>query len=336
MLPHPRLLLVAGVIALAGALLLMPRLSPDPPEHVLAQSTPDLGDWGSDHVGKALPEYMTGGECLFCHRNKIGPTWQPNRHNRTMRIADSESPAVQAATAHGDISHLLGGGERTLFLKPNGKYGQLALLSAQWKPAANGQGYLDTGEREIHWDNDRFGKACAGCHATAVDPEYTAFSAISLDCYTCHGEVPDGHQNEPAQALFAKNNDAGARVETAICAQCHLRTGKSRTTGLPYPTNFVAGDNLFRDFEVDFSDEHIAQLSDSDKHVLINVRDVVLNGREEMTCTSCHDIHDQSTRRHRTLKKLQRNNYCMLCHDNLEDWTSTRRFGTHSKTCQLW
>ena len=42
---------------------------------------------------------------------------------------------------------------------------------------------------------------------------------------------------------------------TSICAQCHVRTGKSRSTGLPYPNNFVAGDNLFRDFQVDFSDE---------------------------------------------------------------------------------
>src|SRR5689334_7839434 len=37
-----------------------------------AQSTGELDPsaWGSDHVGKALPEFITSDECLFCHRAK--------------------------------------------------------------------------------------------------------------------------------------------------------------------------------------------------------------------------------------------------------------------------
>ena len=31
----------------------------------------DPAAWGSDHVGQAMPAYVTGDECLFCHR-KIG------------------------------------------------------------------------------------------------------------------------------------------------------------------------------------------------------------------------------------------------------------------------
>ena len=34
----------------------------------------DPAAWGSDHVGKPVPEYVTGDECLFCHRDDVGPT----------------------------------------------------------------------------------------------------------------------------------------------------------------------------------------------------------------------------------------------------------------------
>ena len=49
----------------------------------------DPAAWGSDHVGKLLPQYMTGDECLFCHRD-IGPMWQENRHQLTIRPVDGE------------------------------------------------------------------------------------------------------------------------------------------------------------------------------------------------------------------------------------------------------
>src|ERR1700694_3004059 len=41
-----------------------------------AQSPNDPAVWGSNHIGKPIPEYVHGDECLFCHRNNIGTTWQ--------------------------------------------------------------------------------------------------------------------------------------------------------------------------------------------------------------------------------------------------------------------
>ena len=40
------------------------------------RSPPELNPaaWGSDHVGRPLPEYVTGEECLFCHRKDVGAT----------------------------------------------------------------------------------------------------------------------------------------------------------------------------------------------------------------------------------------------------------------------
>ena len=52
-------------------------------------------------------------------------------------------------------------------------------------------------------------------------------------------------------ALLSRARESNAAEITSICGSCHLRGGRSRTTGLPYPAGFVAGADLFKDFEVD-------------------------------------------------------------------------------------
>ena len=43
---------------------------------------------------------MESGECLFCHRNEVGTTWGTNKHNRTIREADADNPALAALKAN--------------------------------------------------------------------------------------------------------------------------------------------------------------------------------------------------------------------------------------------
>src|SRR5205809_1107309 len=126
--------------------------------------------------------------------------------------------------------------------------GQIA--SAQ---VALGQAPLDPAA----WGSDHAGKPlpsftsgdeCLFCHrdgghASGVDSVKQTFAAISLDCFVCHGEVPDKHTTQGSLALLSPQRRESAVVVTSICAQCHLRTGESKSSGLPYPTNFVAGDN---------------------------------------------------------------------------------------------
>jgi len=119
-------------------------------------------------------------------------------------------------------------------------------------------------------------------------------------------------------------------VVTAVCAQCHVRTGKSKSTGRPYPTNFVAGDNLFRDFEIDFTDPALKNLSTADRHVLENVRDVVVLGNEGTTCLNCHDVHGRSSKKHRL---VPRNDSCLTCHSVERLKKDRKPFSSHSKTC---
>jgi predicted CXXCH cytochrome family protein len=131
--------------------------------------------------------------------------------------------------------------------------------------------------------------------------------------------------------LLSKKRNDPASVVVSICGQCHLRGGKSRSTGLPYPNNFVAGDNLFRDFAVDFSDERLAALNPADRHVLENVRDVVVRGEDKLTCLSCHKVHEQSSDRHR---RAGNRTLCTSCHNPAGPKSAVKRYDVHSETCE--
>jgi hypothetical protein len=206
----------------------------------------------------------------------------------------------------------------------------LELLSVEWVPPRDKQpGKLVSPERP-HWDAATFGDSCAGCHATAVDPKTKAFSAVSLDCFVCHGNVPAEHAKKPELAFLSSKRKDEPRVATSICAQCHVRGGKSKNTGRPYPTNFVAGDNLFRDFETDFSDQAFKTLSTADRHVVENVRDAVVFGKDAVTCMTCHDVHGRSSKKHHLVPS---SDYCLNCHNADGPKRNLKPFSTYSKTC---
>jgi hypothetical protein len=301
----------------------------------------DPAAWGGDHVGKPVPEYLTGDDCLFCHRSDVGPSWSKNRHQTTIREPETGSAALAALRESpelkpfaGDAALLMGGTRSTRFLKRSAAYGKLDLLTAAYdNPPAGGPGpgKLRLTDPKPHWDTTTFAEGCAGCHTTAVDPAAKTFAAVPLDCYTCHGMIEAEHSKKPELALLARKRNDPARVVTSICASCHVRTGKSKATGLPYPDNFVPGDNLFRDFQVDFSPATLAALNPADRHVLENVRDVAVLGKNDVTCLSCHDVHKQSSRKHR---KVAEDDSCATCHNETGSKKKLKPFEVHSKTCQ--
>ncbi len=315
-----------GVFALLGRWALA-----EPPMRTVDTS------WGSDHVGKPVPEYMSGDECLFCHREVIGPTWGEDPHGQTVRRIKPTAPGLKALAGNAafkafapQVEYLLGRGQRQRFLKRGQGYGELALLSAHWVPPQGDTAAHLTNTDQPHWDAKHFGQACAGCHATGVDTKTKRFAALSLDCFVCHGQVPDAHTEKPELAYFAAMSEAPARETVAICAQCHIRTGTSKSTGLPYPNNFVPGDNLFRDFQVDLSEEAIKRLNPGDAHVLHNVRDVMVLGKTKVTCVSCHLVHDPSTFEHR---RVAESTICLHCHPP-DSKRKTIPYQVHSKRCE--
>ncbi len=282
------------------------------------QKIVDPAAWGSNHVGKPVPEFIHGDECLFCHRNDIGPGWQKNSHGITLRQQEDAPDLAQVLKAQQAMSALsqkieyfLGSRNRVRFLRKQG-YGKLALLNTQVVLGPNGRGQQWLDADKPAWDKDRFGDRCAGCHATGVDPATRSFAAFGLDCYTCHGVVDLDHTKDTSLVFLSKKRRRDARSITSTCAQCHLRMGNAKSTGLPYPNNFVAGDNLFQDYQVDFSKADDPGLNPGDRHILRNVREVVVYGSEFPTCLSCHDLHKQSTVKHR---RAPRTAACTDCHN---------------------
>ena len=273
--------------------------------------TRDPAAWGGDHVGKPLPEHVHGDECLFCHRNDIGQSWQKNTHGISLRQRDDAPDLVKKLNPPDAAEFFLGSRHEVRFLKKEG-YGKFAILK-------NGA-----------WDKATFANRCAGCHTTAVETATKTFSAFGHDCYACHGVVDLNHTGDTKLMLLSKKRRDGPEVVTSICAQCHLRGGKSRSTGLPYPNQFVAGDNLFRDFQVTFAGADDQGLNAGDHHVYRNVRDVVVNG-SETTCLSCHRIHGQSSEKHR---RVLREEVCLDCHNAEGPRKAVKTYAVHSAVCE--
>lgn len=296
----------------------------------------DVPSWGEDHVGQEVPEYMTGTECLFCHRDYVGPNWQKNAHYRNLREPTPELPEMTAfARRNGkeeaaEVSMLLGSGSVVRYLKRLPAYGKSALHEMIFRegvepPAdANHPG---------GWNETLFAEACAGCHMTAIDTETVSYGSPGMDCYVCHGVLEVEHAADPSEVIFAKNREEDPRVGVAICGQCHLRGGQSRSTGRPYPNNFVAGDDLLRDFQVDWSDQALGDMDMIEAHIFASAREVLVLGKSELTCIACHSIHGESTANH---KELAETTYCALCHLPGRDLSDVKLpVRSSNKTCQF-
>ena len=263
-----------------------------------------------DHVGKPVPEYVTGDECLFCHRVQVADTWQENPHARTVR------PISVDSDTHGfpsDTTDVLGARAHFRGLKQTG-YGKFALLSIDAKS----------------WDNDKFANRCAGCHTTAVDPKTRAFSSIALDCYACHGAVDLKHTGDKALVWLSSKHSKDPVLITSICGQCHLRGGQSRSSGLPYPNNFVAGDSLFLDFQVDWRLADDPKLNAGDRHIYENARDVVQKGGTT-TCLNCHQVHGDTSAKHR---RVLTGPICLECHNAEGPKKDVKQYAVHSLLCE--
>jgi cytochrome c554/c'-like protein len=283
-----------------------------------------------------VPEFVHGDECLFCHRNDIGPAWGKNAHGVTMRQRE-DAPALveilqsnpKLASIAGEVTHTLGSRNHVRFLKKSG-YGKVDILSTRAD--------LDKTGKVVHWENDakpvwekdKFAKQCAGCHATAVDPENNAFSEVGIDCYTCHGVVDLQHTNDTSKIFLSKKrrNDAIAIENT--CAQCHLRGGKSKITGLPYPTNYTAGQDLLKNYEADFAKVDDTSMNAGDRHVWENVRDVLKNSGET-TCINCHRVHITSSDKHR---RVLTSAICQECHNAEGPKKVVKTYTVHSTLCE--
>ncbi|HKP11084.1 MAG TPA: multiheme c-type cytochrome, partial [Blastocatellia bacterium] len=277
----------------------------------------DPAAWGSNHLGKPAPDLYGGDECLFCHRATVGAVWQNDPHFRAIRDkfqGGRPAPEIEALGARppfkkaaGEADFVLGHKRAARFLRRNdsGGFDLLnAVLFDPKQPRADAQS-------KAAWDSQKFAARCIGCHMTGVDPVSLRPFETFVGCESCHGPYDERHTGGAVFMRFAKKAKETPQMIASACGSCHLRGGQSRSTGRPFANNFVAGDNLFKDFALDLSRADDANLNAMDAHVLRNVRDIVLLGRDNLTCLSCHKLHSTGSALHRRQPKTD---YCYVCH----------------------
>ncbi|MEO8028009.1 MAG: hypothetical protein ABI823_16110 [Bryobacteraceae bacterium] len=299
---------------------------------LFAQEKRDPAAWGSSHAGKEIPEFVHGDECLFCHRADIGHDWPKNAHGATLReVQDAPDLAAllkdpKAAPFAKEVTHFLGSRNFARFLKKDG-YNKFDIQ--ELRAVKSAAGWTTAGA--AGWNKTKFQDQCAGCHATAIDPATKSFGAIGHDCYVCHGVVDLNHTKDTSLIWLSKKKHGDTKAVTSICAACHLRgMAKAKSTGLPYPNNFVVGDNLFKDYQVDFSKLDDPNLNAGDKHVLRNVQDVAVLG-SDVTCLSCHRVHTHNTERHRRVLTTAS---CQDCHNASGPKKEIKKYAVHSALCE--
>lgn len=344
--PARATLLVVGCAAFAIARIVAAK------EAVSPEPWPD----GSDHVGIETPLYATGEECLFCHRSDVGPSLPRDAHTQTIRYAGKgqaaakelevlrDSPALAAFAD--EVAYVMGGKKAPRrFLRDAPGHNRLAISDVRVgrvahvadSKAPSAASSEDPDDAPVFpgdspaWDEDHFARSCVGCHCTAVEEEEgRPYGAIALDCYSCHGDVSLEHANDTKEILLSRKREDPPLQIAAICGSCHLRGGRSRSTGAPYPNQFVPGDDLFRDYEVDFSDENLARMNPGERHIFQNVRDITMRGERRTTCLTCHEIHYDSPALHLGAPTGE---ICWTCHPK-EDRSRVLPYERSSPTCE--
>ncbi len=303
---------------------------------VIAQEKRDPAAWGSTHVGQPVPEYVTSNECFFCHEVNVGPGWAKNPHGIAVRLkADAPGPMAlleaepKLKTFGDEVTHVLGNRRHLRYLKQDG-YGKFDLSSFRADVARDGKSEGWSGLEKPGWERGKFENRCAGCHSSGVDPETKAFSQPGMDCYVCHGVVDMKHSSDTKLVYLSKKRRGDVQAITSTCSQCHLRGGRSRTTGLPWANNFVSGDNLFKDFEVDWRLTEDPKMNPGDRHIWIAARDVAVNG-SDTGCLSCHALHANTTDKHR---RVLTGAICPECHNAEGPKKVVKPYTVHSALCE--
>lgn len=277
------------------------------------------------------PQLAGGDECLFCHRGTVGAVWQKNAHFLTVRdkfLEMKEAPEIAVLRADGrfkkyadEVGYVMGGRRAIRFLRerPDGRFEILGVAAIGPRLELRG---------EPGWDANKFSEKCIGCHMTGVDPKKLAPFETFVGCEACHGPYDERHTAGVVFMRFARKAKDPPQVVAFTCGQCHLRGGRSRSTGRPFPNNFWGGD-LFEDFQFDFSRADDPNLNPIDAHIQRNIRDV-LAGKSDLTCLSCHRIHPSSADIHR---RRPRSDYCLTCH-LAEPFKQVKKYEVHSDLCE--
>ena len=92
----------------------------------------------------------------------------------------------------------------------------------------------------------------------------------------------------------------------------------------------LPGDNLFADYQVDLKLADEPNLNAGDRHIYASVRDVLENG-SQTTCINCHQVHGDSSTKHR---RVLTGPICLNCHNAEGPKKAVKQYTVHSALCE--
>lgn len=262
-----------------------------------------------------LPGYEGSDGCRECHSIEH-EQWRGSTHARTVHEpSESEKQLLRRSLLCGDEDAAFILGERharRFMIASPGEPGKHVMLPCRYDVGpAEWVGLHESDWKTLTWE-----KECGACHTAGFSSDDYSFRELGVGCEACHG--PGSRHGEHATSgKMISFGALPAKGEVTICASCHLQGGKSRATGLNYARNYVAGDDLFDDYQFDWGKlNSTPENADNpiDIHQKLLIRDATRASADtgnQLRCTSCHEFHRMGHDKH---EKLARQEFCYLCH----------------------
>lgn len=272
--------------------------------------------------------------CQACHP-AVYDEWRASMHHRTLRApTEADLEMLRSTLFCVDLKPdlVLGGKHHLRYLQHEAAEDgseSTHVLPCSWNVGARAWEVLHLED----WRSLAFESRCEACHVTALRTPGFTFVERGVGCEACHGPASrhGGFADAGDMLAFGSSpRSAGAAAETMVCASCHLQGGESKTTGYPFAANYTAGDPLFEDLTFDWSEVEGAATNPVDVHQKLLIKQVQIDGRADMSCTSCHGFHAMTHEKHAT---LPRSDYCLTCH--LPDTFAVRPYRQGCNVCEF-
>ncbi len=284
--------------------------------------------------GPGLAGFEGSPLCQSCHPSEHA-SWEGSQHARSVRPpGEKDRDLLSRSILCADRDPVLVLGERHArrYMVPSPhEQGKHVLLPCRWDVAEAAWSHL----HEDDWDRLTWERGCAACHTTGFSSDSLDYHEAGIGCEACHGPGSRHGTYEDRGGMIAFAALPAAR-EVTLCGSCHLQGGTSRSTGLNFPKNYLAGDDLFADYRFDWSLLNAgAQESGNpiDIHQKILIRDHVARegeGGSGLRCTSCHAIHGNGHEKH---VSVGREEYCHLCHE--KDGFQLKEYSQACNVCEF-
>ena len=177
----------------------------------------------------------------------------------------------------------------------------------------------------VHWGFTRSAREeCVHCHAGRVESvdgstHRLQFHEQQIGCESCHGPGEQhikyrrgvGAMSSEVDRTIVNPHQLSRELNEAVCARCHLRGAAFVTVRGRHQNDFRPGLPL-TDFRIDYKAKHPSTSMTVVGHFEQMQSSACYLESNTMTCTTCHNPHDNPTAAEKTVHYRKR---CMTCHE---------------------